>query len=520
MANITISVVDELSNPLLTSVFDITASTNYDFSGSNVGTFTLPDNESFVVRIEAPGYRGYTNVFQHYSIDLNFQITLIPLECKDEFVNNCCNASFVIIDNPCNNHKQLYKTSSSPTKLKVYKGSTLIGEGMVIPIPEYLACGEFNIISEEIPSCCCSPVVYPPCSDVRTIEIPCNECLCTPEWTFDHDLCYTKIYPFINFEDSKFFNQELWYIVVNNPIDFSLVNVCVREELQVYDQASNSYITIPFLPPVTITLELIDFDDQILHSVVATLPVNFTSLQLNEFLTSLTFQYSFEKRGKYKLKALVETICGEYEVIKEFWVLDEIELFVTEECKKYSLILCNDVYDITIRDYIKDEDIVLISVNNEVVTYTYNTEYNHYQLSNSILLDTKLLDTNLILNIEDGIYEIIVNNGFETKTFIVVHFCSIKECYLKLSEMLYCSDKLDVIQNERFYYMVSAFYTLYKLLLEFYTLQHPIHIVDTSLSNIENLRYVEIDKVIKRLREICEACVSVINNSNSKCCKS
>jgi len=67
--------------------------------------------------------------------------------------------------------------------------------------------------------------------------------------------------------------------------------------------------------------------------------------------------------------------------------------------------------------------------------------------------------------------------------------------------------------------MVSAFYTLSKLLLEFYTLQHPIHIIDTSLSNIENLRFVEIDKVIKRLREICEACTSVINEADKKCCK-
>jgi|DewCreStandDraft_4_1066084.scaffolds.fasta_scaffold02375_8 hypothetical protein len=515
MANIAISVVDELSNPLLTNVFDITASTNYSFSGSNIGVFSLPDNESFVVHIEVLGYHSYTNVFQHYSIDLNFQITLIPLECKDEFVNNCCNASFLIIDNPCNNHKQLYKTSSSPTKLNVYKGTTLIGQGSVIPIPEYLACGEFTIASEEIPSCCCSPVVYPPCSDIRTIEIPCNECLCQPEWTFDHDLCYTKIYPFIDFQDSKFFNQELWYIVVDNPIDFSLVNVCVREDLWIYDQLTNSYVLIPFLPPVTITLELIDFDNQVLYTNTISLPLNFTPAQLSAFLSALTFTYTFDELGKYKLRAVIETICGEYEVIKEFWVLDDIELFVTEECKKYNLVLCNDTYDIVIRDYIKDEDIVTISVVNNVDSYTYNPSYSHYQLSNSISLE----EDGILLDIEDGIYEIVVNNGFEEKRFIVVHFCKIKECYLALSEKLYCSDKLDVVENERFYYMVSAFYTLYKLLLEFYTLQHPIHIIDTSLSNIENLRFVEIDKVIKRLREICEACTSVINEADKKCCK-
>lgn len=505
MANITLNVIDHLGNPVATDNFQVIASTNYNFSGTNTGTFTLPNYESFQVIIQEATFRDYQMIFTHYDYDIVITITLIPNICRDETFNYCCNASFFIIDNPCNQHKILYKTSSSPSKLKVYKGTQLIGEGGVIPIPDYLACSELTIVSEDLPSCCCAPVTYPPCTDTRTIEIACNECLCKPDWTFDHDACYDKIYPFIDFENQIFFKKERWYIPINEPVTFTLADICIRTELWVYNQSLNDYVLINYRPPISVDLELVNSDGDILATYSDSLSWNFTDTQLATFLANLILTYTFDTIGKYKLKATITTNCGNYVVEKEIYVMDDIELTITEICKEYELIICNDTFTITIRDYIKDETIVNISLVSGVANYVFQPAYTSYE--NKIVLEVNKLK----LDIPDGIYTITIVNGLESKTFIVVHLCNLKECYLRLAKALYCEEEfasvhIGEMKNHVFLYHIVSFFMLYKLIMEYYTLQHPIHILDTTLSNSENLVYVEIDKALKKAMKICEEC--------------
>ncbi|MDW8297645.1 MAG: hypothetical protein RMJ97_12265 [Raineya sp.] len=59
MANITIHVVDETGSPLVASLFDVFATTNYSFAPASSATFSLPDNEAFTLQIDAPAYRQY-----------------------------------------------------------------------------------------------------------------------------------------------------------------------------------------------------------------------------------------------------------------------------------------------------------------------------------------------------------------------------------------------------------------------------------------------------------------------------
>jgi hypothetical protein len=109
------------------------------------------------------------------------------------------------------------------------------------------------------------------------------------------------------------------------------------------------------------------------------------------------------------------------------------------------------------------------------------------------------------------VYKLIVNDGLKEVTIYLVHFCNLKKCYIYLAKSLYCSEN---ISNDREAYNLISFKMLYDLVMNYYTLSHPIHIAYTALSNTENLRYIDIDKALKKIEQICNECGSNANEED------
>ena len=502
------SIVDVLSNPITPDTIVI--------NGTSIApapsiSYTIPDNSVVSLTIIANGYYTYSQTFQVFDIDLNVSITLIATDCKridpnDVYINECCNANFFVIDNPCNNSKQIVKASSTPSMLTLYnEDDKVIDFGNVITIPDYLICepiNKFIVVSKIDKDCGCDGTDFPPCYDEIELEIPKQECLCQGSFSFTHDFCYDKIYPFIDFETTKFFKQERWYLVIDIPITFIFNLPCIRTELEVYEQATNSYVTISYRKQVIVTITLYDEDNTEITTITETLPNDFTDTELSDFLSNLFIIYTFIEKGKYRIEVLVDTNCIDTKYEKELYVTDNINLFVNEDCRLYDVIACNDIFDIVVKRIQETIPITTITYNNGIITGNTTQVY---------LTD----DMKLYLGLEDGVYEIIINNGLEEKKFIVVHFCNAKNCYINLSKRLYCNE---MIANEREMYNVISFYMLYKLVIEYYTLLHPIMIVETTLSNSDNLKFIEIDKALEKLKQLCNPCGEGMNEVSEQDC--
>lgn len=491
---VNIEILDNLGNPLLPDTIIVNG---VSITPSTSISYTNTDNSIFTISIEKENYYSYYQSFKVYDIDLNISITLINLNCKFfdgvEYHNNCCNASFFIIDNPCSNDKVIVKSSSSPADLYVYgQDNTLIDFGSQIVIPNYLLCKDTNtflIVSKQDKDCGCDGTDYPPCYEEITVEILRQQCLCDGSFTFTNDFCYQKIYPFIDFETTKFFKQERWYLVKDLLTNFYFNFPCIRTNLLVYEQASNQYIEIPYRKEVNIII-YIKKEGEILSSVELSLPDDFTDEDLNTFLSSLVLNYTFEEKGKYELYAIVTTNCYTKEYIKELYVTDDINLYVNEDCRLYDLIICNDVFDISVKNIDSNQILANISFNNGVFTGNEGKIF---------ITD----DMKLHIGLDDGVYVVTINNGLSEKSFILVHFCNAKNCYISLSKKLYCSEEN---VTDRFMYSVVSFYMLYKLVIEYYTLHHPIEILQTTLSNSDNIKYIEINKALQKMKQICDAC--------------
>ena len=465
----------------------------------------VPDNSTFSILIQKDGYYTYSQTFKVYDIDIDYTITLISLDCKrfdedlNEYVNECCNNSIIVIDNPCNNVKQIVKASSSPAPIYVYKNQVFIGKGEVITIGEELICedvNEFLIVSRLEKDCGCDGTDYPPCYEEFTLEIPKQNCLCNGSFSFAHDYCYDKIFPFIDFETTKFFNQERWYLVTDVFTEFIFALPCIRTNLLVYNQNIQSYEEVEYRKEVNVYFALKKDNEEIV-SLNLSLEENFTDEELSIFISNFILSYIFEEKGKHTLVAEVSTICGLKKYEKEILVTDDINLFVKEDCRLYDLIICNDIFDISIRRITETNPITEISYNQGEITG--NTDKIFLQTNQGFELN---------FGLEDGVYEITINNGLEEKKFIVVHFCQAKNCYISLTKKLYCNE---AIVNDRFMYSVVTFFMLYKLVIEYYTLSHPIETLETTLSNSDNLKYIEIDKALEKIKQICNDCGSSAN---------
>ena len=504
-----ILVTDALSNPIVPDTLLINGV-------SSTGTETIADNSIVSISITANGYISYNNTFKVYDLDSTFTIILLQDPCKYridanpdpdieewQYFNECCHANFTIIENSCNNEKQIVKTSSSPLPLTLYdKDNKKVGRGDVITIPDYMICDEENrflITSEEDEDCHCDGTEYPGCYEEIEVFIPKRDCACRGGFSFSNDFCYNVLYPFIDYETKTFFSRERWYLVQGVATTFLYNHNCIQTTLEVFDDATKSYVTIDFRRELTIRLAILQEGDVLIEDTFV-LPDSFTDAELNTFLENLLLVYTFESKGYFLLQAEITNHCGTYRVEKEVFVTDEINLFVKENCRLYDIIICSNAYQVEVRKIGSTIPLATITVNGE--TITGNTE--------KIYVNE---DFDLYLGLEDGVYEITITDGIATKRFVVVHFCFAKNCYLALSKKIYCEEE---VVNEKYMYNVISFYMLYKLLLDYY---YPaiLH-TDTTLSNSDYMRYVEIDKVLAKIKSICDACGSNLNITSENDC--